>query len=48
MSKREHTMSAQEMAVCMGTDAMRLCLGLSPRNFKRRDVLRWIRQMSRR
>jgi hypothetical protein len=33
MSKPRHTMTDHEMAVCMGTDAMRVLLGLPPKNF---------------
>lgn len=33
-------------AVCIGMDAMRLCLGKPPRNFTADDVIRWLRLMA--
>lgn len=41
------TNNPHEFAVCMGMDAMRLCLGIPPRNFATKDVIRWLRLMSR-
>jgi DnaJ-class molecular chaperone len=37
--------SPVEMAVCMGTDAMRLCLGKKPRNFHREEIIKWMTEM---
>jgi hypothetical protein len=38
-------MSAVSFAVTMGMDAMRLCLGIRPRNHSAADVIRWIKLM---
>lgn len=40
------TSNPLEFAVCMATDAFRLCLGINPRNFTVDDVIRWLRLMS--
>ena len=42
-----NTDNPHQFAVCMGMDAMRLCLGISPRNFTRDEVIRWLRLMSK-
>lgn len=36
-----------QFAVCIGTDAMRLCMGKKPRNFSRAEVIRWLNIMGR-
>lgn len=38
-------MKPEEMAVCMGFDAMRLCLGHPPQTFTSEEVIRWIALM---
>ena len=38
-------MTAASFAVTMGMDAMRLCLGMRPRNHTAADVIRWIKCM---
>jgi hypothetical protein len=43
----KHWRHPMEFAVCMGMDAMRLCLGGKPRNFTLNEVIRWMRVMSR-
>lgn len=35
-------MTPQETAICMGFDAMRLCMGMSTETFTEDEVLRWI------
>lgn len=40
------TGAPQEFAVCMGMDAMRLCLGQKPRNFSVEEVIRWLGLMN--
>lgn len=37
--------SPQEFAVCMGMDALRICLGKEPRNFTPAEVVRWMNVM---
>lgn len=32
---------AYRMSVCMGWDAMRICMGMQPRNYSLEDVARW-------
>lgn len=39
--KRE--IGAQEMAICMGWDAFRICIGMKPVNFSTEEVMRWLR-----
>lgn len=39
------TNSPMSFAVCMGMDALRICIGKDPVNFPKRDVLRWILAM---
>ena len=39
------SVKAEQMPVCMGIDAMRLCMGIPPRNFSRDEVVRWIDAM---
>lgn len=41
-----NTNNPQEFAACMGIDALRLCLGISPRNFTVAEVIRWMRTMN--
>lgn len=36
-------MSPQEQAVCVGMDALRISIGVTPRNFQLHDVIRWLR-----
>lgn len=36
----------REFAVCMGMDAFRLCLGMKPRNFTRKQVIDWLTALS--
>lgn len=36
-----------EMAVCMGMDAMRLCLGMPPRNYRRDEIEDWMDAMAK-
>lgn len=38
-------MSARETAVCMGMDALRICIGQKPKTFTVEQVLRWITLM---
>ena len=40
-------MSAQETAICVAMDAMRICLGIKPKNFSPRQVIRWMLLMKR-
>ena len=35
----------EQMAILMGLDAMRLCMGLPTRNYTREEVLKWIECM---
>ena len=34
---------AHKHAVCMGMDAMRICLGMMPKNFTAQEVISWMR-----
>lgn len=38
-------MSAREMSVLMGFDAMRICMGLPPKHFTEAEVSRWMTLM---
>lgn len=40
MKKRE--MGSEEMAICMGFDALRICIGQKPINFTAQQVMRWL------
>ena len=33
-------------SVCMGMDALRICIGRKPINFTHAEVMRWLRHMS--
>jgi hypothetical protein len=35
-----------EMAICMGMDAMRLCLGMPTRNYTRDEIEAWMDAMA--
>lgn len=37
-----HPTKQHETAVCMGFDAMRICLGMSPQNFTAEQVRQWM------
>jgi hypothetical protein len=37
------TSDPRVFAVCIGMDAMRLCIGQKPRNFTVAQVIRWLR-----
>lgn len=39
------TWNPTEFAVCVGMDAMRLCMGLKTSNFTKREVIAWIEAM---
>lgn len=41
------TTGDEEKLVCMATDAMRLCLGIPPRNFTPREIARFITRRAR-
>lgn len=43
-----HMLSAdpRAFAVCMGLDAMRIAIGMKPRNFDAKEVIRWLRLMA--
>lgn len=36
---------ATEFAICMGFDAMRICLGLEPENYSYKEVVEWMRSV---
>lgn len=40
--------TALNIAVCMGFDAMRICLGMKPVNFTRHEVMRFFNAQARR
>lgn len=43
MTSARDSNNPHEFSVCMGMDAMRLCLGMKPRNFTVDEVIRWLR-----
>ncbi len=42
MTAKRAITEPEQMAVCMGLDAMRLCMGIPTRNFTHAEVLRWM------
>lgn len=45
-TKRPCESSPDVMAVTMGMDALRLCLGHKPKNWNANEVIRWISLLS--
>jgi hypothetical protein len=43
----DSVLTAREVAICVGFDAMRIALGTPPKNFTYNEVIEWLRLVGR-